>query len=341
LALISLAGMARADAPKSAQPQRQQPVIRQQQQQQQQQPQGPVKPSRWFSCRRSHEQPAFVGWCHRGTVIAPLHLTPYQTIENFYGLAQLAAVIEVEEQTIALLTSAWSGRHRQLYTLVQVGIRDASAEVTALVQFNLVNWATQPSTSQGAGRRPSIRCGGGYQGYRCPPPAPPRDRQGAFWGGAQLGLLNRSAFHGGLQLGLANHDEAFYGGLQLGVYNGVADEFWGLGQVGGLNVADDFIGLFQLGAINAADDFVGSQLGLVNYIDDDSLGLQLGLLNVTDDNIVGLQLGVVNWCEREVIGAQIGLVNVSRELSGVQLGLVNIVTENAIPIMPLINLSWS
>lgn len=289
-------------------------------------PPRPPPGSALFNCAYTHNHPALLGWCKEGTVIAPAHLTHVNTMDNFYGLAQLGVVLTVHERAATLVQLGWLMQNQELFTLAQVGIRDTSAEVYSLVQFNLLNWQSRLPEREDCPKNSSCN-------------QSQRTRQGSFAGGTQLGLFNRSAFAGAVQLGVfGNISDDFAGGLQIGGFN-MAENFAGLGQLGLVNVVDEMAFGIQLGLGNYADDeMAGVQLGVVNLSDDDYFGLQIGAINITDDDIVGAQVSLLNVAKK-VQGVQIGLVNWTRRLEGIQIGLVNVVKKSMFPVLPLVNIS--
>ena len=52
-----------------------------------------------------------------------------------------------------------------------------------------------------------------------------------------------------------------------------------------------------------------------------------------------MQLGIVNTAD-SFAGFQLGLFNWANDLDGLQLGLVNVIADQAVPVLPFINIGW-
>jgi hypothetical protein len=333
----------------------------------QQQP--PEKSSPLWRCSQNSQHPAFLGWCSRGTIWAVGELTAYQRMQRFYGLAQIAGYLRVDDQAITLLSAGYATRYNELFTLVQVSTVDLSRRVNALAQIGLFNWQHDRRERDCSHQRCYRDANNGRHCRVVKRRCRSSGKVGTFAGAVQVALLNRSDFYGIARLAPANINGSFYGLLQLGVAN-ANDETYGASlalvnfsrQLGGLQIglanatAKDSAGL-QVGAIAniTFDDYYGGQVGLYNRANDDIGGFQIGLINWATDELAGVQIGLVNRVRREMFGAQIGLanftrrlyglqiglVNVARRSFGLQIGLINIVTSDEFPLIPLVNWSWS
>ena len=141
--------------------------------------------------------------------------------------------------------------------------------------------------------------------------------------GAQLGLiLNYVDVAAGYQRSFANFVEHEFYGLQDGAWNHAAEGYGA--QHGIVNTAGYFSGHQSALAINWADEVYGFQsAGLWNHATD-GFGMQHGFVN-TADYFCGFQLGFFNWAE---------------DLDGLQIGLVNVVANQAVPVLPFINIGF-
>lgn len=229
-------------------------------------------------CVVQDSEPALLGYCHDGVLIAPVHLTPYQTIgKAFYGLAQVGAYVETNYAATALQLTGHAENQR-LVALSQVSLVDRSDEVWSLVQLAPVALTRE--------FRGGIQVGAVLYGR--------------FRGIARIGLFNWSErFLGVIQLGAFNFAEKHRAGVQIGVLNTGA-RVHGLGQWGVANFAGQrFTGVTQIGVFNYATRAAGLQIGLVN-VARNLRGIQLGLVNIAFENgLLPLMVGVnVAWTDR-------------------------------------------
>ena len=95
----------------------------------------------------------------------------------------------------------------------------------------------------------------------------------------------------------------------------------------------------QFGLIfNYVDIAAGYQMGLANYAEHEFYGLQLGAWNHAAEGY-GMQFGIVNTAGY-FVGLQVGLFNWADDLDGLQIGLVNVVADQAVPVLPFINIGF-
>jgi len=145
--------------------------------------------------------------------------------------------------------------------------------------------------------------------------------------GIQIGIQNQIEDWKHI-FGIVSGGEQHLTGVQLGSWNRCWGSVTGL-QIGGYNLSGRLKGAQLLGTFNDASGFDGVQFGLFNSAN--------RLPFRTDSR--GLQLGVWN-CADSMKGLQVGLVNYTRTMTGVQIGAINIIRENAVPFLPVINVSF-
>jgi hypothetical protein len=143
--------------------------------------------------------------------------------------------------------------------------------------------------------------------------------------GVRLSLVYGDNHHVlGFDLGLVTHTGGDFAGYQLGVV--------GLIERDAIGWQNNWIFNFVGGEIR------GAQTGVVNF-NGEMLGAGLGGVNFSD-RTEGFTLGLFNYAE-DMTGLAIGIVNYATRLNGIQIGIVNIALDAAIPVLPLVNWSFS
>ena len=95
----------------------------------------------------------------------------------------------------------------------------------------------------------------------------------------------------------------------------------------------------QFGLIfNYVNIAAGYQRSFANYVEHEFYGLQQGAWNHAADGC-GMQHGIVNTAG-SFSGFQLGFFNWADDLDGLQIGLVNVVANQAIPVLPFINIGF-
>ena len=131
-----------------------------------------------------------------------------------------------------------------------------------------------------------------------------------------------SAIHGGRLSLIYGECRELYG-LDIGVSGYVRERMYGA----------------QFGLIfNYVDIVAGYQMSLANYAEHEFYGLQLGAWNHAAEGY-GMQFGIVNTAGY-FSGFQLGLFNWADDLDGLQIGLVNVVADQAVPVLPFINIGF-
>ena len=131
-----------------------------------------------------------------------------------------------------------------------------------------------------------------------------------------------SAIHGGRLSLIYGECRELYG-LDIGVSGYVRERMYGA----------------QFGVVlNYVDIAMGFQSCFANYVEHEFYGFQVGAWNHAEDG-AGMQLGIVNTAD-SFAGFQLGLFNWANDLDGLQLGLVNVIADQAVPVLPFINVGW-
>ncbi len=176
------------------------------------------------------------------------------------------------------------------------------------------------------------------------------NRAGNFFGVAQAGAVNTAGIGTGLQLGLANSADLWLG-LQLGVllndggdFGGISisplnfhENGWGL-KIGVLTSNRARFGGILIGGMNFGGHAMGIIVGVGNSMKYTS-GVALGVVNITEHDMSGMQVGLINTADH-ARGVQIGLINFAEKLTGVQIGLINTALKGGLPFMVGLNIGF-
>ena len=136
---------------------------------------------------------------------------------------------------------------------------------------------------------------------------------------------------------LPGPSSAIHGG-RLSLIYGECRELYGLDISVSGYVRERMYGA-QFGLVlNYLEIGAGAQWGFANFVEHEFYGYQTGAWNHSGAGY-GHQLGVVNTAGY-FSGFQLGLLNVADDLDGVQIGLVNVVRNQALSVLPFINIGW-
>ena len=108
--------------------------------------------------------------------------------------------------------------------------------------------------------------------------------------------------------------------------------------IGANRTRESFNGLSVAGVLELANNANGLQIGFANVVENEFAGMQVGAWNHAGHGY-GTQWGIVNTAGY-FAGFQLGLLNWADDLDGLQLGLVNVIEDQALCVLPFLNIGF-